>query len=285
LKQDETNILDAARATMQDNRDNDVETFKTMLTQKKLVQPMAGNVSIRTTAPSSLGETYSTEFKLQFLALEQSMRSLENFDADKKYSSQPFGLIAFVPNNRSDYANKISPETKEQGDNGRGYYSNTIIYFNPLPYELSLSKSQQDLRLSIRSDIDARTASGSEPYGSSLDGAWALTRSKEGSEWVDERENGFVVFRWQGTQLIFKSGKVFSRRKFSTDPFPYRKRVVFDNAENAKTPIGKSNGIYRIDGDKMLLVLLKDKKNRATEFPKAFSESDSTWMYEYERVK
>ena len=37
--------------------------------------------------------------------------------------------------------------------------------------------------------------------------------------------------------------------------------------------------------DRMLLVLLKDKKNRATEFPKEFSETELTWMYEYERVK
>ena len=35
----------------------------------------------------------------------------------------------------------------------------------------------------------------------------------------------------------------------------------------------------------MLLVLLKDKAERATGFPRNFSETDSTWMYEYRRVK
>ena len=35
----------------------------------------------------------------------------------------------------------------------------------------------------------------------------------------------------------------------------------------------------------MLLVVSKDKENRAKEFPKEFSESESTWMYEYERVE
>jgi len=286
LKQDEEQILNAAHAAVNDKS----AEFEKLLNEKKVVKQIASGVSFKNqnTSPRVFGSNFPFTFDIQFTEIDACLKSLKHFEAAKEYHRQRFGVMVLIPSNRSSHADKIPPDVKRLGDFGTAYSGETpIIYLNPLPYQLQLGKSKNaEHFLEIQTDLDSSTHSAwTPPINNIIDGAWNLIRSKEGTEWVDERESGFLVFRWQGKQLITKGGEVFSHRKFSTDRSGKTLRVFFDDLDDAENPIGRSKGIYRLNEDRLLLVLLRDKEERATSFPKDFSETESNSMYEYERVK
>lgn len=118
-----------------------------------------------------------------------------------------------------------------------------------------------------------------------LDGVWRLLRSRESDKWVDEGKAKFLVFRWNGTQLIIKDMKAFSRRSFTVDSSKTPRHITFDDPKDAKKKYGPSVAIYRLKKDRLLLAVPSDPKKRATVRPKNFKEDGSKWLYEYERLK
>lgn len=122
------------------------------------------------------------------------------------------------------------------------------------------------------------------PVATEIDGVWKLMRSKERGDWTDESDSKFLIFRWNGLQLITKDAVAFSRRTFVVDDSTAVKRITFNDPRDAEKKFGPSLSIYRLDGNRMLLAVPADKQKRSTERSADFAEDGSNWLYEYERM-
>ena len=63
---------------------------------------------------------------------------METFGKSKSFNDK-FKFMIFVPVNDSAHATKVSPEVHKSYDFANGLdFSTALLYFRPLPYELSL---------------------------------------------------------------------------------------------------------------------------------------------------
>ena len=91
---------------------------------------------------------FSFPFKFTFTyeTLFQSVRKLGNFSSENvtivnkaTWFNAKFKFMVFVPVNDSVQANKVSPNVHKSYDFANGLdFSTVLLYFRPLPYELSL---------------------------------------------------------------------------------------------------------------------------------------------------
>ena len=286
LKLNESKILRAAHSAVQMEKQGADAAFQKLLEEKKLVQLVASAKTDQEAVPEDHLHSgifsYPFSFKLKISEALKKMLLLEDFDSAKKYSDQPFGLIVFVPLNNSKHADKL----KGQKDLDYGTAnSRHIIYFYPLPYQLTFWNHVPERGIHIKTDLDFPEHFASGSTVSKMEGAWRLTRSREyPADWVDEREAGIVVFRWRGNQLVMQNGKPMSQRSYSVNR-DYR-QIVFSDIENSNEKIGETKGIYSFgqDDDSVHIVFLKDEQRRATEFP-SLGDDDLKVRYEYVRVK
>ena len=63
------------------------------------------------------------------------------------------------------------------------------------------------------------------------------------------------------------------------------KSIDFDDAEDAEKKLGRTLGIYRLDGDTLTLAIPSDPEKRSTNRPKDFRDDGTKWLYVYIRVK
>lgn len=127
---------------------------------------------------------------------------------------------------------------------------------------------------------------GDEPKATEIDGTWELQKSMEGGgKWVDETAAKFVAVRRDGIQTITKDGTLFSRRRFSVDLSSSPKSVDLDDLEDAEKKIGRTLGIYELEGDTLKLALPSDPSKRSTDRPKDFEEDGSKWLYLDQRAE
>src|SRR5439155_16918317 len=139
--------------------------FLELLVDKKLVVPLESQVAkinppgrrtprfadVRGYPKSSGVDTlakYSFPFTFTFTyeTLFQSVRKLGNFSSENvetfgksRSFNDKFKFMVFVPVNDSVQANRVSPEVHKSYDLANGLdFSTVLLYFRPLPYELSL---------------------------------------------------------------------------------------------------------------------------------------------------
>lgn len=170
LQKDEEQILKLARDPQLTNKKTDKsKQLLDVLIEKKLVAPLESKVAKLNSPdgrtprfpdvrgnPKRNGEEslaqFSFPFKFTFTneQLFRSVNSLGNFHPDNgtvvgstTWLEDRFKLIVFVPVNNSAYATKVSSKLQKTWDFAYSMDTDTsILYFRPLPYELSLRKLQ-----------------------------------------------------------------------------------------------------------------------------------------------
>ena len=162
LKKDEERILKlAADPQLSKKQSDNAKRFFEVLTEDKLVVPLESKVAKlkKRTGVDTLAQ-FSFPFKFTFTdeKLFQSVQKLGNFRSDNvtvsgstTWFEDKFKLMVFIPVNNSVYANKVSPELRKTWDFANVMNTDTsILYFRPLPYELSFRKiREQDLLIDI----------------------------------------------------------------------------------------------------------------------------------------
>ena len=167
LKKDEEQILKLARDSELIKKQNEktAKPFLEFLVNKKLVVPLESQVAkinspdrrtprfadVRGNPRRSGVDTlakFSFPFKFTFTyeTLFQSVRKLGNFSSENvtivnkaTWFNDKFKFMAFVPVNDSAHATKVSPEVHKSWDfAGVMDVDSVLLYFRPLPYELSL---------------------------------------------------------------------------------------------------------------------------------------------------
>lgn len=172
LKKDEEEILKLAGDSRLVNKENEKTTkpFLNLLVEKKLVVPLDSQVAkissrdgtmprfpdVRGNPKRSGVDTlakfsFPFNFTFTYETLFESVRKLGNFSAENMtivnkatWFHDKFKFIVFVPVNNSAHATKVSPELRKTWDFAYPMDSSTaLLYFRPLPYELSLQTYQE----------------------------------------------------------------------------------------------------------------------------------------------
>lgn len=175
LKKDEERILKlAADPQLSKKQSDNAKRFFEVLTEDKLVVPLESKVAKlnspngstprvadirgnpKRTGVDTLAQ-FSFPFKFTFTdeKLFQSVQKLGNFRSDNvtisgstTWFEDKFKLMVFIPVNNSVYANKVSPELRKTWDFANVMNTDTsILYFRPLPYELSFRKLKEQVLL------------------------------------------------------------------------------------------------------------------------------------------
>src|SRR2546422_1607760 len=159
LKKDEERILKlAADPQLAKKQSDNAKRFFEVLTEDKLVAPLESKVAKLNsrTGVDTLAQ-FSFPFKFTFTdeKLFQSVQKPGNFRSDNvtvsgstTWFEDKFKLMVFIPVNDSVYANKVSPELRKTWDFVNVMNTDTsILYFGPLPYELSFRKLKEQVLL------------------------------------------------------------------------------------------------------------------------------------------
>ena len=104
----------------------------------------------------------------------------------------------------------------------------------------------------------------------------AAAQGKDSPEIVAQR---YTIHRLQGVQMILKGDEPFAARQVVLDATTDPKRVDFTNLTTGAT----TRGIYRIDGDRLVVVMLADAETSRAEYPTTFEPGVANVVAEYTR--